>query len=263
VQRITDNGSAETKRTQSVQARALQSVPGRPDLFIGVNNAPRRPKSTKFDARRAAAHKRGQWLVDELNAPPGMKPVANGEAMIAGINNHLTETASNTRATQVVRNGCDTCDPGGGSGPGAGTVSTFDDQGGFAAYDTETDGDDGTALLTKQWVADDGTAVLTWLGTDGLYYTNQAMITQTNGKATPAPMATPGPSQSCIPIEHGYMVCGGPLVYPIPKSDCPIIASGTGLAAKWVVAWRLGSKAGDVAALVVGLSVMQRCTSGP
>lgn len=247
-------------RIASTQGRAIQSVPGRPDLFIGVNDVPRRGSSARFQERRAAAHARGRWLTDELNLLRDVRPLPNGAAILAGINGH-DSSSTTQRSTRVIRNACDTCDPGGG-GSSTGTVTTFDDNGGYGPYDTEIDFTDGTSLLTKEWVgAYDGTQVLTFIDERGQYSMAVGMTNGSGGNgATPAPRptATPG-TEYCYPMDGGYISCGGQPMNPIPKWACPYLGGGAGLAAKWAVTARAGGKAGDAAGLAVGASLIKLC----
>jgi hypothetical protein len=222
----------------------------------GINDAPRRGNSAKFEARRAAAHARGRWLSDELNLPTHLVPFPNSESLLKSIN-----SSSTSRSTSAVRQACDTCDPGGGDGTIT-TVSSFDDQGGYGPYDTEIDFADGTSLLTKEWVdANDGSQVLTFIDQRGMYSMMVGGIFGTNnGTPAPGPTSTPS-SQYCYPMDGGYIQCGGQPKNPVPKWACPYIGGGAALAAKWAVAARAGGKAGDVAGLAVGASLISWCNS--
>jgi hypothetical protein len=222
----------------------------------GINDAPRRPNSERFEARKAAAHARGRWLTDELNLPKHLVAYPNSATLL----NQINSSADGGRSTSAVQQACDTCDPSGSGGAQTPTISSFDDNGGYGPYDTEIDYTDGTSLLTKEWVDSvDGTLVLTFIDQRGMYSILASFVGGTgsgSGHPTPTPTSTPG-NQYCYPMDGGYISCGGQPMNPIPKWACPYVGGLASLATGWFIQ----GKKGQVAALLIGGSVTTWCTN--
>lgn len=219
----------------------------------GINDVPRGSTTTNFEARKAAARAKGRWLTAELNLPKNLTVVPNSRQIIQRINAGESSgqtPKSSARTPQVLK--CSSCDGGGGD-DGGGDVATFDDDGGYSAYDSEIDFTDGTSMLTKEWVDSSGTDQLTVLDPTGQYYLVSVTTT---------PPSTPPPSPDyCYPMDGSFISCGGAPMKPVPKWACPYVAGGAGLAAKWAVAAKAGGKAGDVAGVLVGVTVNAWCNN--
>lgn len=213
-------------------SNALSALSAPAHVLAGVNDHPRDANSANFVARRAAAHARGLFLTDELNATvTAIKltlPPKGGKQTSCNV-----ETDSLLRAAQDL---CGVEDNGGFTVQGLG----YDP----VSWDTEIDFTDGTSMLGIEGGPDN----LDILSPDGSYDdlvfdpSNRLLASQ---RVICVATEIPGQDFSCMPAPN--------------KSWCPAIAGGTALGAKWGVAKKLGSKAGDVAGLVVGLSILNLC----
>lgn len=211
--------------------------------FHNVNDAPRHREAADFESRRAAAHARGLWLTDELNAPK----------LITG--------ATNGRSTMAIRP-CtsDTCGGDGGTG-GAGTASYFDDNGGDYPYDVEADFPDGTSILYESFIDSTGNNLLTTLETTGIYD-----VWYLNNQTRPPTIGTPSPPTPCLIDMEGFVYSGGsgPCPAKIPKILCPLVAGAVGLIARWAtIGISKNPEAGNASTVLVGGSYMAACNSQP
>jgi hypothetical protein len=248
-------------KTPLVRLKKLSRIPSTNGVIKGVNDQPRRPNSDSFAFRVAAAHARGVWLTDELNAQHGT-PIPHGAQIIRSTNaalHRITDSNQRMRQSTYNPNPCDTCDPSGGGGTGA-SPTTFDDSAGNYAYDTEADFADGTSMLFEEFTDGAGDQVLTSLDSDGTY-TEYAY--ESTFVVTPAPQPT---MQICLTQMDGSGVfaiqCGSQNFNPFPKWACPYIGGGIGLATKWATAAATkNAKAGELTGLAVGVSINNWCTS--
>jgi hypothetical protein len=208
--------------------------------FHNVNDAPRNRGAANFESRKAAAHARGLWLTDELNAP---KPIAG---------------VSHKRSTMSIPN-CtgDTCGGGGGGGTGGPTESYFDDNGGDYPYDVEADFSDGTSVLYESFTDSAQNDLVTTLEPNGLYelwYLN-------NQTRAPSPPSSP---HTCLIDMDGFVYSGGsgPCPSAIPKIFCPLAAGIVGLASRWAtIAFTKNPEAGNASTVLVGGTYLAACNS--
>ncbi|HEY0384336.1 MAG TPA: hypothetical protein VGC72_19270 [Candidatus Elarobacter sp.] len=218
-------GSTSSQALLSTSRRSTSSIGAIEKIVASVNDHPRNANAPNFAPRRAAAHRAGRWLTDELNRHDG-----------AVIRTNRRKTLSNPNCGQ--ESGCGPV--GGGGGGSTPTWSTFSDT---APYDTELDFGDGTSLLTLE-LGEDLIGTLEIDGSVTAYHFD--------------------PNNQIDSTRFWYCMAeyGVPNCYLPPKSFCPYIALTYGAIARLLAIAAIKEPASStVIGGFVGLAVKDFCDS--